>query len=58
MDIIIFSVAFLAWYFASLILSETMGRKRKIGVEWSFFIAMMFSPVVGYVACLISGKRQ
>lgn len=56
MDVIIFSLVFLAWYFASLILSETIGRKRKIGVEWSFFISMIFSPVVGYIACMMSRK--
>jgi ABC-type iron transport system FetAB permease component len=56
MDVIIFSVVFVIWYIAALILSETMGKKRKIGVEWSFFIAFMLSPVIGYIACLMSKK--
>ena len=56
MDVIIFSVVFVIWYIAALILSETMGKKRKIGVEWSFFIAFMLSPLVGYVVCLLSKR--
>lgn len=51
-------VIFLAWYIFSLVISETMGKKRKIGVEWSFFYCMILSPVLGYFITLLSGKAE
>jgi len=36
------------WYIFSLVVSEYIGKKKKIGVERSFFICMIFSPVVGF----------
>jgi len=39
---------FILWYVFSLVVSEYIGKKKKIGVEWSFFICIMFSPVVGF----------
>lgn len=41
-------VIFIAWYVLSMIISEKMGKKSKIGVEWSFFYCMIFSPIVGF----------
>lgn len=42
-------IGFIAWYVGSLIISENMGNQRKIGVEWSFFISMIFSPLIGFL---------
>ena len=50
--------AFILWYSFSLVVSETLGRKKKIGVEWSFFVCMIFSPLVGYVVTLLSKDVQ
>ncbi|MFK5854616.1 MAG: hypothetical protein QM503_00705 [Bacteroidota bacterium] len=47
---------FIAWYTLSLVVSETIGKRRQIGVQWSFFISILFSPVVGYIATKISPK--
>ncbi len=47
---------FIAWYVLSLIISENMGKKRKIGVQWSFFISMMLSPIVGYLVTKFGSK--
>lgn len=49
---------FIAWYVLSLIVSETIGKKRKIGVQWSFFISMMFSPVIGYIVTRLSKESS
>lgn len=40
---------FFAWYILSLVISEQLGKKRKIGVEWSFFLCMILSPVLGFI---------
>jgi hypothetical protein len=40
---------FVLWYVLALVISENLGKKKKLGVEWSFFLSIMFSPVVGYV---------
>jgi hypothetical protein len=42
-------IAFVVWYALSLIISEKIGKKKDIGEEWSFFISMMFSPLIGYL---------
>lgn len=47
---------FIAWYTLSLVVSETIGKRKQIGVQWSFFISILFSPVVGYIAAKISPK--
>jgi len=47
---------FIAWYVLSLIVSETIGKKKKIGVQWSFFISIIFSPVIGYLITKFASK--
>jgi uncharacterized membrane protein YwzB len=46
----------IAWYTLSLIVSETLGKKKKIGVQWSFFISIMLTPVIGYIVNAASPK--
>ncbi|HEY9113872.1 MAG TPA: hypothetical protein VIN10_04185 [Bacteroidales bacterium] len=48
---------FILWYVLSMIVSENLGNKKKIGVEWSFFISMIFSPVVGYLVTKFSPNK-
>ena len=47
MNEIIIILLFIAWYVLSLIISENIGKKKKPGTEWSFFLCMILSPVVG-----------
>jgi len=47
----------IAWYVLSLVVSETIGKKKKLGVEWSFFLSFMLSPVVGYLITRFSGDK-
>jgi len=57
MNIYWFILLFTAWYTFSLIISERLGKKRRIGVEWSFFLSMMFSPVVGLIVSILSKEK-
>jgi len=50
-------IIFVLWYVLSLAVSETLGKKRKIGVEWSFFLSFLFSPVVGYLISRFSPEK-
>jgi hypothetical protein len=58
MNIYWFTAIFTAWYILSLVISERLGKKRRIGEEWSFFISMMFSPVIGLVAALLTKEKE
>jgi len=49
--------AFIVWYVGSLLISENMGKHRKIGVEWSFFISMICSPLIGFLVTYFSKKE-
>ena len=53
MNIFWFSLLFTLWYAFSLVISVKIGKKRKIGEEWSFFISMIFSPVIGLVVSFL-----
>ena len=57
MNIYWFTLLFTAWYAFSLIISEYYGKRRRIGVDWLFFLSMLFSPVTGWVVSLLSGKK-
>lgn len=48
---------FIAWYVLSLIVSESIGKKKKLGVEWSFFLSFMLSPLVGYFITRFSSDK-
>lgn len=44
---------FILWYAISMVVSETIGKRKKIGVQWVFFFCMMLSPVVGYAVTFL-----
>ena len=41
-------VALATWY----------GTKRKLGGGWTFIISLFLSPIVGFIAAIISGKLE
>lgn len=41
-------VALATWY----------GTKRKLGGGWTFVISLLLSPLVGFIATIISGKLE
>lgn len=45
---LIFISVFILWYVGALIVSENYGKKSKLGIEWSFFLSMIFSPIIGF----------
>lgn len=48
---------FVVWYILAMIISERIGKKKKIGVEWSFLISFLLSPVVGFVVTYFSKDK-
>ena len=48
---------FVLWYVLAMVISETLGKRKKIGVEWSFFISFMFSPVIGFLVTWFSEDK-
>lgn len=54
MNIIWISIIFTVWYILSVIISERIGKKRKIGEEWSFFLSFMLTPLVGLAISLMT----
>jgi fumarate reductase subunit C len=57
MNTLWFSIIFTAWYILALIISEKIGKNRKIGEEWSFFLSFMLTPVVGIVITLMTKPK-
>jgi len=49
---------FITWYVLALIVSETIGKKKKLGVEWSFFLSFILSPLVGYLITRFGTDKQ
>jgi len=54
MNALWFSIIFIVWYILAVVVSETVGKKRKIGEEWSFFLSFILTPVIGLVICLMT----
>ncbi|MCF6171364.1 MAG: hypothetical protein L3J66_10340 [Bacteroidales bacterium] len=48
---------FITWYTGSLVISENIGKKKKLGVEWSFFLSFLLSPVIGYFITRFSADK-
>lgn len=57
MDALWFSIIFTVWYILALVVSEKIGKNRKIGEEWSFFLSFMLTPVVGLIITLMTKSR-
>lgn len=53
----LFIIGFLLWYILALVVSSRVGKQRRIGEEWSFFLSFVLSPVIGLVVSLVSGKK-
>jgi fumarate reductase subunit C len=57
MNALWFSIIFTLWYVFALVVSEKIGRKRKIGEEWSFFLSFMLTPVLGLIITLMTKPK-
>ncbi|MEA3477957.1 MAG: hypothetical protein U9R60_07245 [Bacteroidota bacterium] len=49
--------AFFLWYILALVVAEKVGKKRKIGEEWSFFLSFLLSPLLGLVLSWMSKRK-
>jgi fumarate reductase subunit C len=54
MNILWISIIFATWYILSLVISEKVGKYRKIGEEWSFFLSFILTPVIGLAISLLT----
>jgi len=52
MQELIFFIVFTFWYAGALIVSERMGKKNRLGTEWTFFIGFMLTPIAAIIASL------
>jgi len=50
-------LVFIIWYILSLVVSHNIGKKSKLGVEGSFLLSFLLSPIVGYFASKLSTKK-
>ncbi|MEN8224809.1 MAG: hypothetical protein ABFS05_05560 [Bacteroidota bacterium] len=58
MQELIFLIVFTVWYAGALIVSERMGKKSRLGLEWTFFIGFMFTPVIAAVLAASTKKKS
>jgi len=49
MEELIFFIVFTFWYAGALIVSERLGKKSRLGEEWTFFLSFMLTPIVGAI---------
>ena len=56
MQELIFFIVFTLWYAGALIVSERIGKKSKLGEEWTFFIGFMFTPIVSAITAMALKK--
>jgi len=56
MQELLFFVVFTIWYAAALIVSERMGKKSRLGEEWTFFIGFMLTPIVAAIMATVMKK--
>jgi len=51
-------IAFFIWYFISLVISENLGKKSKLGVDNLFVICLIATPFVGLIIYTITKKQS
>ncbi len=58
MSELIFIFIAILWYGLSLYISETKGKTFRFGLQWLFFISMVFSPIIGIIATFVSNNKE
>ena len=58
MNALWFSIIMTIWYILALAVSEKIGKNRKLGEEWSFFLSFILTPVIGLAITLLSKKKE
>lgn len=49
-------ITFLGWIFLSIIVG-VLGQNKNIGFGWAFFLALIFSPLIGLIIVLVSDSK-
>ena len=57
MQELIFFIVFTLWYAGALIVSERIGKKSKLGEEWTFFLSFMLTPIIGAVLAVSTKSK-
>jgi glycerol uptake facilitator-like aquaporin len=52
MEELIFFIVFTIWYAGALMVSDRLGKKSRLGEEWTFFLSFMLTPIVGAALAL------
>lgn len=45
------------WFALSLVVSY-LGESRRIGAIWAFILALVFSPIIGFLVVALSPVKQ
>jgi hypothetical protein len=48
----------IVFWLVLVVLAAWFGTKRKLGGGWTFIISLFLSPLVGFIAAIISGKLE
>jgi hypothetical protein len=57
MEELLFFIVFTLWYAGALIVSERLGKKSRLGEEWTFFLSFMLTPIIGAVLAVSTKTR-
>lgn len=57
MEELIFFIVFTVWYSGALIVSERIGKKSRLGEEWTFFLSFMLTPIIGAVLAVSTKSK-
>ena len=55
---LVFIFIVILWYGLSLYISETKGKSFRFGLQWLFFISMVFSPIMGIIATFVYNNKK
>ncbi len=50
-------LVFVLWYVFALVVSENVGKKKALGVEKSFFLSIVLSPLLAYIILRFSPNK-
>ncbi len=52
-----FTIIYILWFLFALLVG-IFGDKRKIGIGWAFFWAIVLSPLIGFIIVLVSDNNK
>jgi hypothetical protein len=49
-------MGFIVWVIFTFLVSR-YGASRRLGSGWAFVLSLIFSPVIGFIIAVLSGRR-